>query len=61
MLGFPVTYYMFRDAGPAPSPELAPTVPVSVYAMFELAFALIPPSIIIAEISGKTSHYINNS
>lgn len=54
MLGFPVTYYMFRDAGPAPSPELAPTVPVSVYAMFELAFALIPPSIIIAEISGKT-------
>lgn len=51
-LGFPVTYYMFRDVGAAPNPALAPTIPVSLYSMFELSFALITPSIVIAELIG---------
>jgi ammonia channel protein AmtB len=53
LLGFPVTYYMFRDVGAAPNAALAPTIPVSVYSMFELSFALVGPAIITAELSGK--------
>jgi Amt family ammonium transporter len=54
LLGFPVTYYMFRDVGAAPNAALAPTIPVSVYSMFELSFALVGPAIITAELSGET-------
>jgi ammonia channel protein AmtB len=58
LLGFPVTYYMFRDVGAAPNAALAPTIPVSVYSMFELSFALVGPAIITAELSGMTSEHV---
>jgi ammonia channel protein AmtB len=58
LLGFPVTYYMFRDVGAAPNAALAPTIPVSVYSMFELSFALVGPAIITAELSGKSSEHL---
>jgi hypothetical protein len=43
---------MFRDVGAAPAEALAPTVPCSVYAVFELGFALTAPAIITAELIG---------
>jgi len=52
MLGFPATYYMFRDVGARPATELAPTIPCSIYAVFELSFALIAPTIVAADIIG---------
>lgn len=52
MLGFPATYYMFRDVGARPAAELAPTIPCSIYAVFELSFALITPTIVAADIIG---------
>jgi ammonia channel protein AmtB len=58
LLGFPITYYMFRDVGAAPNAALAPTIPVSVYSMFELSFSVVGPAIITAELSGKTSEHV---
>ncbi len=55
-LGFPSTYYMFRDVGARPATELAPTVPCSIYAVFELCFALLTPTIVAADIIGKSVH-----
>ena len=55
-LGFPSTYYMFRDVGARPAAELAPTVPCSIYAVFELCFALLTPTIVAADIIGKSAH-----
>lgn len=52
-MGFPATYYMFRDVGARPAAELAPTVPCSIYAVFELGFALLTPTIVAADIIGK--------
>jgi hypothetical protein len=52
ILGFPVTFYMFRDVGPAPSPALAHSVPCSLYAVYELAFALLCPTIVLVDIIG---------
>ena len=46
---------MFRDVGSAPVESLAPTIPGSLFAVFELGFALLAPAIITAEIIGDTS------
>lgn len=55
-LGFPSTYYMFRDVGARPAAELAPTIPCSIYAVFELCFALLTPTIVAADIIGEYSY-----
>lgn len=49
---------MFRDVGAAPVDYLAPTIPCSIYAVFELTFALLTPTIIAADIIGKERLYI---
>lgn len=43
---------MFRDVGARPAAELAPTIPCSIYAVFELSFALLTPTIVAADIIG---------
>ena len=45
---------MFRDVGARPAAQLAPTVPCSIYAIFELCFALLTPTIVAADIIGKS-------
>jgi len=57
ILGFPVTFYMFRDVGPAPVPAYAPTIPMSAYAMFHLALALVPPTIIAHDLIGRVNTF----
>ena len=34
--GDPATYYFFNHVGAAPNPILAPTIPVSIYSMFQV-------------------------
>jgi Amt family ammonium transporter len=46
LIGDPRTYFMFRGVGTATEPNLAPTIPFILFAMFQLKFAVITPALI---------------
>ncbi len=46
LIGNPMTYFMFRGVGGATHPDLAPTIPLALFAMFQLKFAVITPALI---------------
>jgi Amt family ammonium transporter len=45
-IGNPATYFMFSHVGAATHPDLAPTIPLVIYAFFQLKFAIITPALI---------------
>jgi Amt family ammonium transporter len=55
IMGFPKYYYMFAHTVNFPDLSLAPTIPVSIFAVFELSFALLTPTIVAAAVIGKCS------
>ncbi|HWW87572.1 MAG TPA: ammonium transporter [Vicinamibacterales bacterium] len=46
LIGNPATYFMFSHVGVATHPDLAPTIPLVIYAFFQLKFAIITPALI---------------
>jgi Amt family ammonium transporter len=46
VIGSPSTYFMFTRVGTATHPDLAPTIPLVVFALFQLKFAIITPALI---------------
>lgn len=46
LIGNPLTYFMFRGVGESTHPALSPTVPLLLFAMFQLKFAIITPALI---------------
>src|SRR5712691_8101630 len=46
LIGNPATYFMFTRVGGATHPDLAPTIPLVVFAVFQLKFAIITPALI---------------
>lgn len=46
LIGNPFTYFMFRGVGEATHPTLSPTIPLLLFAMFQLKFAIITPALI---------------
>ncbi len=46
LVGNPLTFLMFRGVGDATSKDLAPTIPLMIFAMFQLKFAIITPALI---------------
>src|SRR5215471_1091063 len=42
----PATFFMFRHMGAATHPDLAPTIPLILFALFQLKFAIITPALI---------------
>jgi len=50
ILAYPATYYMFKDVGIVPDPLLCPTIPLIVFAMFEVVFPIASLAIILAYI-----------
>lgn len=46
IIGNPFTYFMFRNVGAAPNAALAPTIPLMLFAVFQLKFAIITPALI---------------
>src|SRR5947209_19044574 len=46
LVGSPATFFMFTRVGMATHPDLAPTVPLVVFALFQLKFAIITPALI---------------
>ncbi len=46
LIGNPFTYFMFRNVGFSTDPLLAPTIPLALFALFQLKFAIITPALI---------------
>lgn len=46
IVGNPATYFMFKGVGFRTHPELAPTIPLALFALFQLKFAIIAPALI---------------
>jgi Amt family ammonium transporter len=46
VIGNPLTFLMFRGVGGETHPALAPTIPLLLFAMFQLKFAIITPALI---------------
>ena len=46
LIGDPRTYFMLKGVGPATHPDLSPTIPFILFAMFQLKFAVITPALI---------------
>ena len=46
LIGNPANYFMFTRVGAATHPDLAPTIPLVVFAVFQLKFAIITPALI---------------
>jgi ammonium transporter, Amt family len=46
VIGSPTTYFFFRGVGAAPNPAFAATIPLALYALFQLKFAIITPALI---------------
>lgn len=57
ILAYPRSYYMFAHVGAFPDSALAPTIPLSIFAIFELAFALMTALIITAAVIDRVSIY----
>jgi ammonium transporter, Amt family len=53
LFGNPATYFMFRGVGGGTNPDLAPTFPFAVFAMFQLKFAIITPALITGSFAGR--------
>lgn len=46
VIGDPRTFFMFRGVGEASHPNLSPTIPLALFALFQLKFAIITPALI---------------
>ncbi len=46
IIGSPFTYFMFHHVGFGTDPLLAPTIPLALFALFQLKFAIITPALI---------------
>jgi Amt family ammonium transporter len=46
LIGNPATFFMFSRVGALTHPDLAPTIPLIVFALFQLKFAIITPALI---------------
>ena len=46
VVGNPLTFFMFDGVGAATHPDLSPTIPLLLFALFQLKFAIITPALI---------------
>lgn len=46
LIGDPTQYFMFQHVGAKPEPYLTSTIPLALYALFQMKFAIITPSLI---------------
>lgn len=46
LIGNPATFFMFRGVGTATHPDLAPTIPLLLFAIFQMKFAIITPALV---------------
>lgn len=53
MIGNPLTFFMFRNVSGHTDPSLSPTIPLALFAMFQLKFAIITPALITGSFAGR--------
>ncbi|MEL7588906.1 MAG: ammonium transporter [Prolixibacteraceae bacterium] len=53
LIGNPMTFLMFRGVNGATNPDLSPTIPLALFAMFQLKFAIITPALITGSFAGR--------
>ena len=53
LFGNPFTYFMFRGVGGAPDPQFAGTIPLALFALFQLKFAIITPALFTGSFAGR--------
>ena len=53
LFGNPLTFFMFSDVGLGTHPDLSPTIPLALFAMFQLKFAIITPALITGSFAGR--------
>ncbi len=46
LIGNPAQFFMFRDVGAKVDTTIAPTIPLALFALFQMKFAIITPSLI---------------
>jgi Amt family ammonium transporter len=46
LIGDPRTFFMFRDVGLTTNAALAPTIPLALFALFQMKFAIITPALV---------------
>lgn len=55
IIGNPATFFMFQDVGMNPHPDLSPGIPLVLFAMFQLKFAIITPALITGSFAERVS------
>ncbi len=53
IVGNPLTYFMFKGVNGGTHPDLSPTFPLALFAMFQLKFAIITPALITGSFAGR--------
>ena len=53
LVGNPLTFWMFKNVGGLTHPEMAPTIPFALFALFQLKFAIITPALITGSFAGR--------
>ncbi|MGF7138866.1 ammonium transporter [Roseimarinus sediminis] len=53
IIGNPATFFMFRGVHGQTHTDLAPTIPLALFAMFQLKFAIITPALITGSFAGR--------
>jgi len=53
LIGNPFTFFMFKGVNGYTHPLLAPTIPLALFAMFQLKFAIITPALITGSFAGR--------
>lgn len=60
LIGNPFTFFMFKNVGGLINSTLAPTIPLALFAIFQMKFAIITPALITGSFAGRVrfSSYI---
>jgi len=56
-MGYPKSYYLYNDVGAAPVPELSGTVPLTVFSMFQLMFAIVTAALIAGSLAERVDFH----
>ncbi len=53
LIGDPRTFFMFRGVNELPNQALCPTIPLALFALFQLKFAIITPALVTGAFAGR--------
>ena len=53
LFGNPLSYLMFENVGGFTHPDMSPTIPFALFALFQLKFAIITPALITGSFAGR--------